>query len=104
MVLLTNAPNIANMMNMVSYLRGTMHMGVAQASTTASNYFAALQMFSIPAAFLADSYLKRFYTVLLFAPIEIIWLAEKKSVALWEMGVVGSGVACQASTFSLIRM
>ncbi|BAF28060.1 protein NRT1/ PTR FAMILY 4.5 isoform X2 [Oryza sativa Japonica Group] len=72
MVLLTNAPNIANMMNMVSYLRGTMHMGVAQASTTASNYFAALQMFSIPAAFLADSYLKRFYTVLLFAPIEII--------------------------------
>uniref|UniRef100_A0A0E0MEP9 Uncharacterized protein n=1 Tax=Oryza punctata TaxID=4537 RepID=A0A0E0MEP9_ORYPU len=72
MVLLTNAPNIANMMNIVSYLRGTMHMGVAEASTTASNYFAALQMFSIPAAFLADSYLKRFYTVLLFAPIEII--------------------------------
>lgn len=59
-------------MNLVTYLRGTMHMGVAEASTTASNFFAALQMFSIPAAFLADSYIKRFYTVLIFGPIEIL--------------------------------
>ncbi|KAF0896843.1 hypothetical protein E2562_029355 [Oryza meyeriana var. granulata] len=72
MVLLSNAANIANIMNMVSYLRGTMHMGVGEASTTASNFFAALQMFSIPAAFLADSYIKRFYAVLLFGPIEIV--------------------------------
>jgi hypothetical protein len=49
-----------------------MHMGVAEASTTASNFFAALQMFSIPAAFLADSYIKRVYTVLIFGPIEIL--------------------------------
>uniref|UniRef100_A0A0D9XR71 Major facilitator superfamily (MFS) profile domain-containing protein n=1 Tax=Leersia perrieri TaxID=77586 RepID=A0A0D9XR71_9ORYZ len=72
LVLLSNSANIANIMNLVSYLRGTMHMGVAEASTTSSNYFAALQMFSIPAAFLADSYIRRFYAVLLFAPIEII--------------------------------
>jgi hypothetical protein len=38
----------------------------------ASNFFAALQMFSIPAAFLADSYIKRFYTVLIFGPVEIV--------------------------------
>uniref|UniRef100_A0A453BPA3 Major facilitator superfamily (MFS) profile domain-containing protein n=1 Tax=Aegilops tauschii subsp. strangulata TaxID=200361 RepID=A0A453BPA3_AEGTS len=73
LVLLSNAANIANIMNLVTYLRGTMHMGVAEASTTASNFFAALQMFSIPAAFLADSYIKRFYTVLIFGPIEILF-------------------------------
>uniref|UniRef100_A0ACD5X4V0 Uncharacterized protein n=1 Tax=Avena sativa TaxID=4498 RepID=A0ACD5X4V0_AVESA len=72
LVLLSNAANIATIMNLVSYLRGTMHMEVAEASTTASNFFAALQMFSIPAAFLADSYIKRFYTVLIFGPIEIL--------------------------------
>lgn len=72
MVLLTNAPNIANVLNMVSYLRATMHMGVAEATTTVTNLFAALQVFSIPAALLADSYVKRFYTVILLAPIEII--------------------------------
>ncbi|KAL6662159.1 hypothetical protein ACP70R_000018 [Stipagrostis hirtigluma subsp. patula] len=72
LVLLSNAANIANILNLVSYLRGTMHMDVAKASTMASNFFAALQMFSIPAAFLADSYIKRFYTVLIFAPIEIL--------------------------------
>ena len=71
-MLLSNAANIASIMNLVSYLRGTMHMEVAEASTTASNFFAALQMFSIPAAFLADSYIKRFYTVLIFGPIEIL--------------------------------
>lgn len=47
-------------------------MDVARATTMASNFFAALQMFSIPAAFLADSYIKRFYTVLIFGPIEIL--------------------------------
>ncbi|KAG8089632.1 hypothetical protein GUJ93_ZPchr0011g28413 [Zizania palustris] len=72
MVLLSNAANIATMMNLVSYLRGVMRMGVGEASTTSSNFFAALQMFSVPAAFLADSYLRRFYAVLLFGPVEII--------------------------------
>jgi hypothetical protein len=72
LVLLSNASNIASIINLVTYLRGTMHMGVAEASTTASNFFAALQMFSIPAAFLADSYIKRVYTVLIFGPIEIL--------------------------------
>jgi peptide/histidine transporter 3/4 len=71
-VLLSNAANIANILNLVSYLRNEMHMDVARASTMASNFFAALQMFSIPAAFLADSYIKRFYTILIFGPIEIL--------------------------------
>ncbi|KAI4965248.1 hypothetical protein ZWY2020_054935 [Hordeum vulgare] len=72
MVWLGNVVNVANNMNMVSYLRGTMNMGVAAAATTSTNFLAALQMFTIPAAFLADSYIKRFYTVLIFAPVEIL--------------------------------
>lgn len=47
-------------------------MGVAAASTTSSSFVAMMQVFTIPAAFLADSYLKRVYTVLFFAPIEIL--------------------------------
>ncbi|XP_035820736.1 peptide transporter PTR2 isoform X2 [Zea mays] len=72
LVLLSNVANIASILNLVSYLREEMHMDVARATTMASNFFAALQMFSIPAAFLADSYIKRFYTVLIFGPIEIL--------------------------------
>nr|CAB3491473.1 unnamed protein product [Digitaria exilis] len=74
LVWLGNVSNIANSMNMVSYLRGTMNMGVAAASTTTTIFVAVLQMFTIPAAFIADSYIKRFYTVLIFAPIEILVL------------------------------
>nr|CAB3491474.1 unnamed protein product [Digitaria exilis] len=87
LVLLSNAANIANILNLVSYLRNDMHMDVARASTMASNFFAALQMFSIPAAFLADSYIKRFYTVLIFGPIEILVLVasfKKRKVKLPE--------------------
>lgn len=71
-MLLSNAANIATIMNLVIYLRQNMNMDVARASTIASNFFAALQMFSIPAAFIADSYVKRLYTVLIFTPIEIL--------------------------------
>ncbi|CAN6373009.1 unnamed protein product [Urochloa humidicola] len=72
LVLLSNAANIANILNLVSYLRNEMHMDVGRASAMASNFFAALNMFSIPAALLADSYVKCFYTVLIFCPIEIL--------------------------------
>jgi solute carrier family 15 (peptide/histidine transporter), member 3/4 len=72
LVLLSNAANIANILNLVSYLREHMHLDVARATTISNNFFAALQMFSIPAAFIADSYVKRLYTVLIFGPIEIL--------------------------------
>lgn len=77
LVWLSNVANTANSMNMVSYLRGTMNMGVAAASTTTTIFVAVLQMFTIPAAFITDSYIKRFYIVLMFAPIEILVLTYK---------------------------
>uniref|UniRef100_A0A0E0F4Q8 Major facilitator superfamily (MFS) profile domain-containing protein n=1 Tax=Oryza meridionalis TaxID=40149 RepID=A0A0E0F4Q8_9ORYZ len=72
LVWLSNVSNIGNMTNIVSYLSVKMNMGVAAASTTSASFVAMMQVFTIPAAFLADSYLKRVYTVLLFAPIEIL--------------------------------
>uniref|UniRef100_J3N7H1 Major facilitator superfamily (MFS) profile domain-containing protein n=1 Tax=Oryza brachyantha TaxID=4533 RepID=J3N7H1_ORYBR len=72
LVWLSNVANIGNMTNLVSYLNGRMNMGVAQASTTSTGFVAMMQVFTIPAAFLADSYLKRLYTILFFAPVQIL--------------------------------
>jgi hypothetical protein len=69
-------------MNLVTYLLGTMHMDVKDASTTSTNFFGAICFFSFLGAFISDSYVKRFYTILIFAPIEIlvikyhIWITE----------------------------
>lgn len=72
LIVMTNMGNIPTVLNIVSYLHGTMHMGIADASTTATNFFGALCVFSFLGAFLSDSYIKRFYTILIFAPIEIL--------------------------------
>ncbi|KAF8657993.1 hypothetical protein HU200_059453 [Digitaria exilis] len=47
-------------------------MGVKDASTTSTNFFGAICFFSFLGAFVSDSYIKRFYTILVFAPIEIM--------------------------------
>jgi solute carrier family 15 (peptide/histidine transporter), member 3/4 len=64
--------NIANMLNLVGYLRSTLHMGVASASTTVTNFIGAISMFSIVGAFISDSYIRRFNTILIFGPLEIL--------------------------------
>uniref|UniRef100_A0A0D9XXY5 Major facilitator superfamily (MFS) profile domain-containing protein n=1 Tax=Leersia perrieri TaxID=77586 RepID=A0A0D9XXY5_9ORYZ len=72
LIVMTNMGNIPTMLNIVSYLHGTMHMGIADASTTATNFYGAICVFSFLGAFISDSYIKRFYTILIFAPIEIL--------------------------------
>ncbi|KAK3136377.1 hypothetical protein QOZ80_5BG0433040 [Eleusine coracana subsp. coracana] len=72
LIVMTNMGNIPTMLNIVSFLHGTMHMGVADASTTATNFYGALCVFSFLGAFISDSYIKRFYTILTFAPVEIL--------------------------------
>jgi solute carrier family 15 (peptide/histidine transporter), member 3/4 len=70
LIVMTNIANIPMILNLVSYLHGTMHMGIKDAST---NFFGAICFFSfLLGAFISDSYIKRFYTVLVFAPIEIL--------------------------------
>ncbi|CAN6381509.1 unnamed protein product [Urochloa humidicola] len=72
LVVMTNIGNIPMLLNVVNYLHGTMHMGIADASTTATNFFGAICIFTFFGAFISDSYIKRFYTILIFAPIEIL--------------------------------
>ncbi|XP_062203522.1 protein NRT1/ PTR FAMILY 4.5-like [Phragmites australis] len=72
LVVMTNIGNIPMLLNIVSYLHGTMHMGIADASTTAANFYGAICVFTFLGAFISDSYIKRFYTILVFAPIEIL--------------------------------
>ncbi|PAN16460.1 hypothetical protein PAHAL_3G062500 [Panicum hallii] len=72
LIVMANIANIPMILNLVSYLHGTMHMGVKDASTTSTNFFGAICFFSFLGAFVSDSYIKRFYTILIFAPIEIM--------------------------------
>ncbi|KAG0520591.1 hypothetical protein BDA96_08G087400 [Sorghum bicolor] len=72
LIVMANISNIPLILNLVSYLHGTMHMGVKDASTTSTNFFGAICFFSFLGAFISDSYIKRFYTILIFAPIEIM--------------------------------
>ena len=72
LVVMTNIGNIPMLLNVVSYLHGTMHMGIADASTTATNLYGAICVFTLFGAFISDSYINRFYTILIFAPVEIL--------------------------------
>ncbi|CAD6267969.1 unnamed protein product [Miscanthus lutarioriparius] len=72
LIVMSNMANIPMIMNLVTYLHGTMHMDVKDASTTSTNFFGAICFFSFLGAFISDSYIKRFYTILIFAPIEIL--------------------------------
>ncbi|CAL4911095.1 unnamed protein product [Urochloa decumbens] len=72
LIVMINIATIPMLFNLVSYLLGTMHMGIKDASTTATNFLGALCFFSVVGAFISDSYIKCFYTILIFAPIEIM--------------------------------
>jgi phosphate/sulfate permease len=64
----TNVVIVPNLLNLVTYLQGTMHMGVSGSTTTATNFIGATSGFALIAAFLSDSYITRARTMLLFAP------------------------------------
>uniref|UniRef100_A0A0D9W6L0 Major facilitator superfamily (MFS) profile domain-containing protein n=1 Tax=Leersia perrieri TaxID=77586 RepID=A0A0D9W6L0_9ORYZ len=71
-VYLMNIVNVPNMLNMVTYLHGTMHMGVSSSSTTVTNVLGATSGFALLGAFLSDSYITRARTLLLFGPLELL--------------------------------
>ncbi|KAL6642413.1 hypothetical protein ACP70R_020594 [Stipagrostis hirtigluma subsp. patula] len=72
LIVATNIANVPMILNLVNYLLGTMHMSIKDASTTSTNFFGAICFFSFLGAFISDSYIKRFYTILVFALIEIM--------------------------------
>ncbi|XP_072981467.1 protein NRT1/ PTR FAMILY 4.6-like [Typha angustifolia] len=72
LVATTSTAMIANMLNLVVYLHGTMHTGVSSSSTIVTNFIGAASGFSLIGAFLSDSYITRFRTILIFGPLELL--------------------------------
>ncbi|KAF7063561.1 hypothetical protein CFC21_070077 [Triticum aestivum] len=68
LTVVTNVVIVPNVLNMVTYLHGTMHMGVSGSVTTAANFFGATSGFAMIGAFLSDSYITRAKTMLLIGP------------------------------------
>ncbi|VAI13221.1 unnamed protein product [Triticum turgidum subsp. durum] len=68
LTVVTNVVIVPNVLNMVTYLHGTMHMGVSGSVTTAANFFGATSRFAMIGAFLSDSYITRAKTMLLIGP------------------------------------
>ncbi|RLM65919.1 protein NRT1/ PTR FAMILY 4.6-like isoform X2 [Panicum miliaceum] len=72
LTVVANIVNVPNMLNMVTYLHGTMHMGVSSSATTVTNVLGATSGFAMIGAFLSDSYITRSTTILLFGPLEFL--------------------------------
>uniref|UniRef100_A0A0D9ZMI1 Uncharacterized protein n=1 Tax=Oryza glumipatula TaxID=40148 RepID=A0A0D9ZMI1_9ORYZ len=72
LTVVTSTVNVPNMLNMVTYLHGTMHMGISSSSTTVTNVLGATSGFALLGAFLSDSYITRARTILLFGPLEFL--------------------------------
>ncbi|CAM0901527.1 unnamed protein product [Alopecurus aequalis] len=68
LTVVTNVVIVPNVLNMVTYLHGTMHMGVSGSVTTATKFIGATSGFAMIGAFLSDSYITRSRTMLLFGP------------------------------------
>ncbi|OVA04612.1 Proton-dependent oligopeptide transporter family [Macleaya cordata] len=72
MVVMMNVTYSSNVLNMVTYLRGTMHMDVATSSTTMTNFIGVSCAFALVGGFLSDSYITRFKTIIIFGPLEFL--------------------------------
>ncbi|CAO2163476.1 unnamed protein product [Urochloa humidicola] len=64
--------HVPNLQNMVTYLRGVMHIGVSDSSTTVTNFTAAMCGFALLGDFVSDSYIACSRTMLLSAPLVIL--------------------------------
>jgi hypothetical protein len=64
-----NTVIVPNMLNLVTYFHGTMHMGISDSATTVTNLVGATCGFALIGAFLSDSYIMRSTTILLFGPL-----------------------------------
>ncbi|KAL6903591.1 hypothetical protein ACP4OV_004404 [Aristida adscensionis] len=72
LTVVTNMVYIPIFLNLVTYLHGTMHMGVSGSATTVTNFVGATCGFALIGAFISDSYITRSRTILLFGPLEFL--------------------------------
>ena len=78
-----NMVNVPILLNLVTYLRGTMHMGVSDSATTVTNFVGATSGFALIGAFLSDSYITRSRTILLLGPLEFLVILLSFFFAKW---------------------
>ncbi|XP_068663684.1 protein NRT1/ PTR FAMILY 4.5-like [Aristolochia californica] len=72
MVAMTSAIFMPNVLDLVLYLRNSMHMGIAASSTAVTNLVSGTCAFSLLGGFLSDSYITRFKAILIFGPFEFL--------------------------------
>ncbi|XP_039133776.1 protein NRT1/ PTR FAMILY 4.4-like [Dioscorea cayenensis subsp. rotundata] len=75
MVVMCAMAYTTNMLNMVTYLHGTMHTSIASSSTIVTTFYGVTCAFTLLGGFLSDSYVSRFKTILIFAPFEFLGFA-----------------------------
>ena len=83
LTVVTSMVNVPNLLNLVTYLHGTMHMGVSSSATTVTNFVGATSGFALIGAFLSDSYISRSRTILLFGPLEFLVILLSFFFAKW---------------------
>lgn len=67
-----NMATLALAVNLVTYFNGVMHMTIAEAATELTNFMGVCYILSIVVAFLADTYVGRFKTVIFSATLEFL--------------------------------
>ncbi|KAH9322869.1 hypothetical protein KI387_017508 [Taxus chinensis] len=67
-----NIAFLAASVNLVSYFNGFMHLKIAEAATTLTNFLGTAFLLSLLGGFISDSYIDRFKTCVLFASGEFI--------------------------------
>ncbi|KAK8962319.1 putative peptide/nitrate transporter [Platanthera guangdongensis] len=75
LVAATNMAFVPNMMNLVTYLHDEMHTEIASSSTMVTNFIGTTSAFALLGAFLSDSYITRFKSILIFGPIDFLGYA-----------------------------
>ncbi|MQL85423.1 hypothetical protein Taro_017943 [Colocasia esculenta] len=72
MMVMSQLAYVSNVLNLVTYLHGTMHAGVASSSTMVTNFIGGTSAFALLGAFLSDSYITRLRTMFIFGPLEFL--------------------------------
>nr|XP_043622671.1 protein NRT1/ PTR FAMILY 4.5-like [Erigeron canadensis] len=72
LVALDNMGFIANMLIMFSYFTKDLNFNIPGAANTVTNFMGSTFLLSVIGAYISDTYISRFYTVLIFGTMEIL--------------------------------
>lgn len=72
LVTLENMGYVANMASMVLYFMAVMYFDLATAANTLTNFMGSFFLLSLVGGFIADTFLNRLYTCLIFGALEVV--------------------------------